>query len=139
MKKKVRVVGAIIENNNNEILCALRSLDMTLGNFWEFAGGKIEDGESYKEALEGEILEELSCRIEAEEDPYDICIHEYEKVIVELTTLRAKIIKGTPVAREHKSLLWLDKKHLGSLNWAPADVPAVKKLISEKIKNLNNL
>ncbi|MDU1687473.1 MAG: 8-oxo-dGTP diphosphatase MutT, partial [Clostridium perfringens] len=30
MKKTVKVVGAIIENKKKEILCALRSKDMTL-------------------------------------------------------------------------------------------------------------
>ena len=46
MKKLIKVVGAIIENENNEILCALRSTKMSLPNLWEFPGGKIEDGES---------------------------------------------------------------------------------------------
>ncbi len=31
MKKTVKVVGAIIENENGEILCALRSKDMSQG------------------------------------------------------------------------------------------------------------
>ena len=43
MKKKVKVVGAIIENDSYEILCALRSPKMVQGNLWEFPGGKIED------------------------------------------------------------------------------------------------
>ena len=41
-KKLVEVVAAVIENENNEILCALRSPIMTLPNMWEFPGGKKE-------------------------------------------------------------------------------------------------
>ena len=40
-KKLVEVVAAVIENENNEILCALRSPIMTLPNMWEFPGGKL--------------------------------------------------------------------------------------------------
>ena len=50
-KKLVEVVAAVIENENNEILCALRSPIMVLPNMWEFPGGKIEKGESEHEAI----------------------------------------------------------------------------------------
>lgn len=63
IKKSVLVVGAIIENKRDEILCALRSPEMTLPNYWEFPGGKIEDGESKQEALKREIQKELECMI----------------------------------------------------------------------------
>ena len=57
-KKLVEVVAAVIENENNEILCALRSPIMTLQNMWEFPGGKVEEGESLYTAIESEIKEE---------------------------------------------------------------------------------
>ncbi len=63
MKKLIKVVGAIIENENNEILCALRSTKMSLPNLWEFPGGKIEKGESLADAIVREIKEELDCTI----------------------------------------------------------------------------
>ena len=52
MKKSIKVVAAIIENENNEILCALRSPSMSLPNMWEFPGGKVEEGESLGAAIE---------------------------------------------------------------------------------------
>ena len=57
MKKSIKVVAAIIENDNNEILCALRSPSMSLPNMWEFPGGKVEEGESLGAAIEREIRE----------------------------------------------------------------------------------
>ncbi|MBY0223862.1 (deoxy)nucleoside triphosphate pyrophosphohydrolase [Sporosarcina aquimarina] len=127
MKKKVHVVGAIIENEQNEILCALRGPEMTLPNYWEFPGGKIESGESKEEALKREIQEELGCGIEVFEHIEDTT-YEYEKVIVRLETFMAKVVSGSPVASEHAKLKWMTRQELPSLNWAPADIPAIEKL-----------
>lgn len=127
IKKKVHVVGAIIENEQNEILCALRGPEMTLPNYWEFPGGKIESGESKEEALKREIQEELGCGIEVFEHIEDTT-YEYEKVIVRLETFMAKVVSGSPVASEHAKLKWMTRQELPSLNWAPADIPAIEKL-----------
>jgi 8-oxo-dGTP diphosphatase len=132
MKKLVQVVGAIIENKNNEILCALRSPKMSLGNLWEFPGGKIEKGEDYKKAIEREIKEELNCDIEF------TCIfndntHEYDTFIINLVTAKCRLIQGTPTACEHSKLIWLKRENLASLKWAPTDIPAVNHLIAEKV------
>ena len=126
MKKTVKVVGAIIENNN-EILCALRSKDMSLPMMWEFPGGKIEEGESVNEAIIREIKEELDCNIEAI-SIFNDNTHEYENIIVNLITVKCKLISGNPKAKEHAKLLWLPVDYLESLNWAPADIPAIKEL-----------
>lgn len=130
MKKTIKVVAAIIENENNEILCALRSPEMTLPNQWEFPGGKVEQGESLFEAIEREIKEELSCTVEAAHE-FDENTHEYEKIIVNLIGIKCKLVEGTPVAREHSKLVYLKKENLNSLVWAPADVPIVENLIKK--------
>lgn len=130
MKKTVQVVGAIIQNENKEILCALRSKDMSLGKFWEFPGGKIEQGESIGDAIVREIKEELGCTIEFIDVFYDNT-HEYENVIVNLITATCKLVDGTPKANEHAKLLWLPIDYLESLTWAPADIPTIKKLLDK--------
>ena len=130
MKKLVKVVGAIIENENNEILCALRSPDMSLPNLWEFPGGKLEAGESYKEAIEREIMEELGCSVRFI-DIFNDNTHEYDAFIVNLVTVKCILVSGTPTASEHSKLIWLKRENLNSLKWAPADIPAVNQLIEE--------
>ncbi|MBU3192832.1 (deoxy)nucleoside triphosphate pyrophosphohydrolase [Clostridium algidicarnis] len=132
MKKLVKVIGAIVENENNEILCALRSPKMSLPNLWEFPGGKIEKNETFKQAIEREIKEELSCTVEFIGVFHDTT-HEYPEIIVNLVTAKCKLTADTPNAIEHSKLIWLHRENLLSLNWAPADIPAVKKLVSEKV------
>lgn len=130
MKKIIKVVAAIIENENNEILCALRSTNMTIPNHWEFPGGKVEKNESLFNAIEREIQEELKCIIKAEEIFHEN-VHEYEQTIVNLICIKCKLLKNIPIATEHSKLIWIGRENLSSLKWAPADIPAVSKLIAE--------
>lgn len=131
MKKNVHVVGAIIENEKKEVFCALRSPEMILANYWEFPGGKIEAGETPEQALAREITEEFNCSIEVG-DKVEDTTYEYEKVIVRLETYKAKLLTGEPIALEHAETKWVPREQLLQLNFAPADIPAVEKLIREK-------
>lgn len=132
MKKLIKVVGAIIENEHHEILCALRSPRMTIPNMWEFPGGKIEGSETLKDAIEREIKEELACEVEFI-DSFNDNTHEYDKFIVNLITVRCRLVTGTPTNIEHSKLIWLRSENLLSLKWAPADIPAVDQLLAEKV------
>ncbi|MBE7597694.1 (deoxy)nucleoside triphosphate pyrophosphohydrolase [Staphylococcus aureus] len=113
MKKVINVVGAIIFSDN-KILCAQRSEEMSLPLMWEFPGGKIEKNETEKEALIREIREEMKCDL-----------------IVKLTTYKCTLNKELPTLTEHKSIEWLSINELDKLNWAPADIPAVNKIMTE--------
>ena len=126
MKKNIHVVGAIIIDNN-KILCAQRGPDKSLPLKWEFPGGKIEEGESAQEALKREISEEMNCQIEIGVQ-VDHTVYEYDFGIVHLTTFRCKLIEGKPELTEHVAIKWLPTNELSSLDWAPADIPAVEKL-----------
>lgn len=132
MKKLIKVVGAIIENDNHEILCALRSPEMSIPNHWEFPGGKVEENENLSEAIVREIQEELKCEVQFKE-LFNDTTHEYDTFIVNLITLKCKLIAGSPVATEHSKLLWLKRENLLSLQWTPADIPAVEELVNEKV------
>ncbi|KUP31793.1 DNA mismatch repair protein MutT [Bacillus halotolerans] len=125
----IKVAAAVIKNDKDMILCALRSPTMSLANLWEFPGGKLEEGENAREALVREIHEELGCQIEVGEILADIH-HEYEKVIVNLISIQAKIVEGEPVAKEHAELRWVPVSELESLEWAPADLPTVNALVN---------
>lgn len=132
MKKQVKVVAAIIENEQHEILCALRSPEMSIPNRWEFPGGKVEKDEDIYSALEREISEELGCTVKTTKEVFNNHTHEYETFIINLLSIKCKIVEGVPTASEHSKLIWLKRENLESLKWAPADIPAVEQLISEK-------
>lgn len=130
MKKTIHVVGAIIENEQQEIFCALRNPRMILANYWEFPGGKIEQGETPEQALYREILEEFNCMIQVGKQ-VAVTLHEYEQFFVHLETYKASIIKGTPQILEHAEARWVPRNQLLNLPFAPADLPSIQKLMAE--------
>ena len=126
MAKSINVVGAVILKEDL-VLCAQRSDSGTLPGLWEFPGGKIELNESMQEALRREIQEELACEI-AVKSEIASTIHQYDFGVVTLTTFYCDLVCGTPTASEHASIIWLTPEALFTLEWAPADIPAVSQI-----------
>ena len=129
MTQRLHVVGAVIVNNER-VLAAKRGPGGSLPHMWEFPGGKIEDGESPQEALVREIGEELLVDVRVGEEIVSTT-HDYEFGVVTLTTYYCELRSGTPRLTEHAALRWLTPDELSSVEWAPADVPAVERVRSD--------
>lgn len=123
MLKQIHVVGAVI-TRDGLIMCAQRGLDGNLPGLWEFPGGKIEAGETKAAALQREILEELGCTVEVGRE-VTTTTHSYWFGEVTLTTFICRLLEGTPTLTEHVAVKWLAPEHLTTVEWAPADLPAV--------------
>lgn len=133
VKPVIEVVGAVTIRDDR-VLCVQRGPGGSLPGKWEFPGGKIETGESPQEALEREIREELACRITVGEW-ITTTTYEYDFGIVRLTTFYCQLVAGTPRLVEHADLSWLAPDELGKLDWAPADIPAVRLIQSRFVAN----
>lgn len=128
MRKQINVVGAVIVRHG-EVLCAKRGPLGSLAGHWEFPGGKIERGETARAALEREIAEELACRVDVGAE-LTTTTHDYDFGTVTLTTFWCQLIEGTPQLMEHAEVRWCPPNELENLNWAPADVPAVRMIVA---------
>lgn len=129
MKKEINVVGAIVVDGSR-ILAAQRSDTMSLPGMWEFPGGKIETGETPREALIRELQEELLCTAEIGAEVASTR-HEYDFGFVTLTTFYSKLVDGEPRLTEHSEIRWIEVSELDSVQWAPADIPAVEQVMSD--------
>ena len=129
MKKKINVVAAVLTRGQT-ILAAQRSSKMSLPGMWEFPGGKIELDESPAEALLRELEEELLCKAEIGEY-IQTTEHEYDFGIVNLTTYYCLLTGDEPRLTEHSEIRWVHVAELDQLNWAPADIPAVKQVMRD--------
>lgn len=127
IKKQINVVGAILINEG-KILCAQRGEEKSLAYLWEFPGGKIETGETPRQALKRELSEELLIQVEVAEEIFETTTHNYDFGTVQLTTFICQLKQGSPILIEHIAIKWLEPSKLTSLDWAPADIPAVKKI-----------
>lgn len=119
------VAGIIIKDD--KILCMRRKEDMHLSGYWEFAGGKVEQGESNEEALVRELNEELRIIVSVGafvgQSTFD-----YDGKVVRLHAYLTKWIEGEIALVDHDDLCWLPIERLNTLKWARADLPLINQL-----------
>lgn len=128
--KTIRVVAAVIkavnENNKPIIFATQRGYGEFKGG-WEFPGGKIEAGETPKEALKREIMEELVTEISVGE-LIDTIEYDYPEFHLSMDCFWCEMVSGDLVLKEHEAAKWLDKEMLYSVDWLPADVRLIEKI-----------
>ena len=107
------------------VLSSRRTGPPELAGFWEFPGGKVEDGESDAQALRRELREEL--QVEARVGARlggDLLIGRTAVLRVYLCTLTA----GEPALVDHDAHRWLAGHELLDVDWIPVDLPLVEQL-----------
>ncbi|MBQ1563981.1 (deoxy)nucleoside triphosphate pyrophosphohydrolase [Candidatus Saccharibacteria bacterium] len=126
--KVIRVAAAVI-TNGDKFFATQRGYGEWRG-YWEFPGGKIEVGETPKEALHREIKEELDTEINVGDK---LCTVEYDYPSFHLSMdcFLAKVKSGTLTLMEHDAAKWLHRDELDSINWLPADEVVIKGLKNE--------
>ena len=102
--KTVNVACAIIERSGL-VLIARRLYGKQKG-FWEFPGGKIEAGESGKEAVKRELLEEMELPIEVREE-LGIVDHDYEDFHLHMTCYICALQSEEMHLHDHSGIRWI--------------------------------
>ncbi|ADE72561.1 MULTISPECIES: (deoxy)nucleoside triphosphate pyrophosphohydrolase [Priestia] len=124
-----KVTAAIIKDKNR-ILIAKRHSKDPLGGKWEFPGGKVEPGETPEECLVREIREELRVEVKIGSF-YDNSVYSSQDHDIHLLFYWAEVSNGEMTPVVHDDLKWTTIKQLANFDFAPADIPIVKRLMKE--------
>ena len=122
-----RVVAAIIERDG-EILICQRRRDDSHALKWEFPGGKVELGESPREALGRELEEELA--IQARIGPQLACsTHQYPgRPPMELIFFSVREFHGELENRAFEQFRWEKPARLVEYDFLEADAAILRAL-----------
>ena len=121
------VVAALIWDKDKFMICQ-RSAHKARGLLWEFVGGKVEPGETKKQALIRECQEELAVTLSVSDVFMDV-VHEYPDITVHLTLFNATIAEGVPQKLEHNDMKWIFPAEIPNYNFCPADEEILKKIV----------
>lgn len=101
-------------------------------DWWEFPGGKLEEGETAEEAVTREIREELRAEIRVDRLFYTV-EYDYPKFHMVMHCYLCELISDRMELVEHEAARWLGKEDIMSVKWLPSDIEVVEKLISEGV------
>ena len=117
--KQIEVVAAIIRDADGKIFATQRGYG-DWKDYWEFPGGKVEPGETWQQALQREIWEELETRV-AVEQLLTTVEWDYPQFHLTMHCFFCHVESGHLELKEHEAARWLPKEQLGEVMWLPAD------------------
>ncbi|MBQ6686495.1 MAG: (deoxy)nucleoside triphosphate pyrophosphohydrolase, partial [Firmicutes bacterium] len=94
---------------------------------WEFPGGKVEPGESEREAVARELKEELEMDVTVGE-LFDVVEYDYPEFHLSMKCYLCTAGQGGYVLKEHQDARWLSRATIDEVEWLPADLGLIKKV-----------
>jgi len=129
--KHIEVVAAVI-HEGGRIFATQRGYG-DFKDWWEFPGGKIESGETAREALAREIREELSAEIKIERLLRTV-EWDYPAFHLTLHCFLCTLASEEMTLNEHEAARWLDLESIRSVKWLPADEDVITLIQKELAK-----
>ena len=121
-----RAAGPVIDcavcviRDRSRVLIAQRNEDDSFGGFWEFPGGKKENGETLEACAVREALEEVGLRIEVEKRLMTVRNPYRERHInLHFFLCRAADVRARPL--ECRDCRWVEVRELAKYSFPPAN------------------
>ena len=131
--KTVKVVAAIIRSVNEsgeDVVFATQRGYGDYKDWWEFPGGKVEEGETPEEALVREIREELAALVRVE-NYLTTVEYDYPAFHLSMDCYWCSLAEGRLTLLEHEAAQWLPLDSLRQVNWLPADLLVLNAIESQ--------
>lgn len=121
----IDVAAGVLLNSAGEVLLAQRPEGKHMAGYWEFPGGKFEEGEDAAAALHRELAEELGIRV-FDSQPLIELVHHYPERSIRLHVRVVERWQGQPQSLDQQALAWVKKQEMDQWHLLPADGPIVK-------------
>ena len=127
MKNILEVAAAVVQRADGAFLLGRRPAGSVYAGYWEFPGGKIEAGETPRQALARELHEELGIVVET---AYPWIVREflYEHAHVRLHFFRVVGWSGELRDLQHDALAWQRAGAVSVTPMLPANAPVLAAL-----------
>lgn len=133
----IDVVAAVLQRSDGTFLLAQRPVGKVYAGYWEFPGGKIEQGESPLQALYRELDEELGISVTGAY-PWLLRQFTYPHASVRLHFFRVTTWHGEPHGRENQELSWQRLPELSVAPLLPANTPVLRALSLPNVYAITN-
>ncbi|MBC7753477.1 MAG: (deoxy)nucleoside triphosphate pyrophosphohydrolase [Moraxellaceae bacterium] len=126
----VVVALVLLSSASRKYLIVRRDKNQSGAGFWEFPGGKVEQGETLESALVREIQEELSLSIDVKRLQFlSRNTHQYLTKLIDISFFLYQVSQEIPVVLvDHDDFVWCDVDDLSKYSIAEADLPVIKQL-----------
>ncbi|MDN4036182.1 NUDIX domain-containing protein [Massilia sp. YIM B02443] len=121
--KPVDVAVGILMQANGDVLLGQRPQGKPYAGYWEFPGGKVEQGEDVFAALQREFMEELGVQVVSGE-AWCCVEHVYEHAHVRLYFYICREWTGEPQSLEGQAFAWQGAYGVSPL--LPATIPLLE-------------
>ena len=127
MRRKIRVVGAMIEKDG-QYLITQRPMTASFPGLWEFPGGRVEVGETDQGALARELAEEMEIGVEVGERVIHV-EHAYEAYDIDFCVYRCQHVGGQIQHIRVNDHRWVRPDELDHYEFPAADEKTIAKLL----------
>jgi len=131
LNKTIDVVAGVIKKDG-KFLIARRVKHKHMGGFWEYPGGKVDEGESDEESLQRELNEEFGVSVQVKQHLLN-SFFRYEKINVNLKAYLVEHLSGDFILRDHDAICWITPEEFKDYEFAPADLPFNEYIIQHGI------
>ena len=134
---RLEVAAAVVLRADGKFLLAQRPANKVYAGYWEFPGGKIDNGESAEQALTRELHEELGIDVERA-FPWITRDYDYAHAAVRLRFFRVLGWRGEPHGKEAQGLSWQSTGELTVSPLLPANAPVLRALDLPAVYGISN-
>lgn len=133
-KKQPMLVVAALCRHEGRVLVLRRKAGLSHAGLWELPGGKVEVGESLREALVREIREELGVDCETD-NLVGIGHSNNPDQPITLVALEAILLREPKQSTDHDEMKWIGPEDLASLPLGVADL----EILSQNLRGESEL